>query len=620
MAGTKSGKFTTKRDAMVTMRDGIRLATDIYLPSTKSGPSDNAFPVIFERTPYDKSAPSRTEKRAGDKRPMTRAATARYFTRHGYAVVVQDCRGRYKSEGRFTKYLDDAEDGFDAMQWLVQQPWCNGRIGTLGLSYAAHTQMALASLNPPGLACMFVDSGGFSNAYSSGIRQGGAFELKQATWAYRQALRSTAAKEDPVMMAALKAVDIRDWFTRMPWRKGHSPIAAAPEYEDYLLEQWTAGTFDEYWKKAGIYAKGFYEDMPDVPMIHMSSWYDPYTKTASENYLGLSKMKQGPIHLILGPWTHGDRILSHAGDVDFGRDAILDGSLAEDFLTLRRQWLDRWLKDDADDAAEMSRVQVFVMGGGSGRRNKDGCMDHGGAWRTGTDWPLPETQFTEYFLCPDGSLSTEPVQSGDAALSFNHDPLHPVPTIGGPISSGSPVMEGGAYDQREEKRFFGSTPPYLPLSARPDVLVFETPPLTQDVTVVGPVEIRLWISSDCPDTDFTAKLIDVYPGNEDYPHGFAMNLTNGIMRARYRDSWEKPSTMIPGDTYQLSIETFPTGNLFKAGHRIRLDIASSNFPHFDVNTNTGEPEGTARRSQIATNTIHLNRSRPSHVLLPVIPA
>jgi len=198
--------------------------------------------------------------------------------------------------------------------------------------------------------------------------------------------------------------------------------------------------------------------------------------------------------------------------------------------------------------------------------------------------------------------------------------LHPVPTIGGPISSGSPVMEGGAYDQREEERFFGSTPPYLPLSARPDVLVFETPPLTQDVTVVGPVKIRLWVSSDCPDTDFTAKLIDVYPGNEDYPHGFAMNLTNGIMRARYRDSWEKPSMMIPGDIYQITIETFPTGNLFKARHRIRLDIASSNFPHFDVNTNTGEPEGAARRSRIATNTIHLNGAHPSHVLLPIVPA
>ncbi len=620
MARAPSGKVSTKRDVMVTMRDGVRLATDIYLPAAKSGAPEGGYPVIFERTPYNKSAPSRTEKRAGDKRPMTRTATAKYFAQHGYAVVVQDCRGRYKSEGRFTKYLDDAEDGFDAMQWLVEQPWCNGRIGTLGLSYAAHTQMALASLDPPGLACMFVDSGGFSNAYSSGIRQGGAFELKQATWAYRQALQSTAAKADPVVGAALKAVDIRDWFTRMPWRKGHSPIAVAPEYEDYLIEQWTAGIFDDYWKKAGIYAKGFYDVMPDVPMIHMSSWYDPYTKTASENYLGLSEKKRGPINLILGPWTHGDRILDYAGDVDFGPDAILDGSLADDFLTLRRQWLDRWLKDAPDETEDMPRVQVFVMGGGSGRRNKTGRMDHGGAWRTGTDWPLPETQFTKYFLYADGSLNATAAQPGNATLSYNHDPLHPVPTIGGPISSGSPVMEGGAYDQREEKRFFGSTPPYLPLSARPDVLVFETPPLTEDVTVVGPIEVRLWISSDCPDTDFTAKLIDVYPGNKDYPHGFAMNLTNGILRARYRDSWEKPSMMIPGDIYPITIETFPTGNLFKAGHRIRLDIASSNFPHFDVNTNTGEPEGAARRSRIATNTIHLSATHPSHILLPVVPA
>jgi hypothetical protein len=181
-------------------------------------------------------------------------------------------------------------------------------------------------------------------------------------------------------------------------------------------------------------------------------------------------------------------------------------------------------------------------------------------------------------------------------------------------------MVGGAFDQREREDFFGSTEPYDPLSARPDVLVFQTEPLRDDVEVTGPLVVRLWITSDAPDTDFTAKLLDVYPPNEDYPDGFAMNLTDGILRCRYRDSWEDPSMMTPGETYEIVIEAFPTSNLFKAGHRIRLDISSSNYPHFDLNFNTGEQEGLATGSRIATNTVWVDRTRPSHAVLPIVPA
>ncbi|MCG8547300.1 MAG: CocE/NonD family hydrolase, partial [Alphaproteobacteria bacterium] len=530
----------------------------------------------------------------------------------------QDCRGRFGSEGLFTKYLDDAEDGYDTVAWLVDQPWCNGKIGTMGLSYAAHTQAALACLNPPGLACMFLDSGGFSNAYQGGIRQGGAFELKQATWAYRQALSSPEAAADPLIRQALEAADMRDWFTRMPWRKGHSPIRWVPEYEDYLFEQWTAGSFDAYWQKAGIYAAGFYDDFTDAPMMHMSSWYDPYPRTATENYVGLSQRKTGPVRLIMGPWTHGDRVLRYAGDVDFGPESVIDGNLAEDFLAMRLRWFDHWLRGVDNGVDREPKVQVFVMGGGGGRRNADGRLDHGGRWRSSADWPLPETAFTEYYLGADGSLRLEPPDFAEESLSFSHDPKNPVPTIGGAVTSGEPVMVGGAFDQREDSRFFGCVPPYLPLSSRPDVLVFETPPLQEPLEVVGPIQVKLWISSDCPDTDFTAKLIDVYPPNEDYPEGFAMILTDGILRCRYRDSWEHPKMMGPGEIYEITIEPFPTGNLFAAGHRVRLDIASSNFPHFDVNPNTGEPEGLARRSRVATNTVHMDRIHPSHILLPVV--
>ena len=276
-----------ERDLMVRVRDGVGLATDVYRP-----PGAGPFPVLLERTPYNKSAPSRSERTAAVAAPLSRAEVAGYFGQHGYAVVYQDCRGRYKSDGRFTKYLSEAEDGYDTLAWLVRQPWCNRRIGTFGLSYAAHTQAALGCLDPPGLAAQFLDCGGFSNAYRSGIRHDGAFDLKQATWAYNNAL---ADAKDPAVKALLEAQDIKAWFARMPWRKGHSPLSAAPEYEDYLFEQWSHGVFDDFWKRPGIYAEGFWDRYADVPVAHLSGWYDPYARTAAENYIGLSRRRQATV-------------------------------------------------------------------------------------------------------------------------------------------------------------------------------------------------------------------------------------------------------------------------------------------------------------------------------------
>ena len=606
-----SGEIVTERDLLVPTRDGVRLATDVYRPAA-GGP----FPVLLERTPYNKSAPSRAECTAAVAGPRSRAEVAGYFARRGYAVVYQDCRGRYGSEGRFTKYLSEAEDGCDTLAWLVRQPWCNGRIGSFGLSYAAHTQAALGCLDPPGLAAQFLDCGGFSNAYRSGIRHGGAFDLKQATWAYNNAL---ADAKDPAVKAALAAEDIKAWFARMPWRKGASPLSAAPEYEDYLFEQWSHGTFDDFWKRPGIYAEGYYDHYADVPIVHLSGWYDPYARTATENYLGLSRKKRSPTRLILGPWTHGDRSLSYAGEVDFGPTAPVDGNLAADFFALRLDWFDRWLKEGSEGADGEPPVRVFVMGGGSGRRNAAGRLDHGGRWRTAADWPLPETRWTRFYLHPDRSLGPAPPPDGARPLDYAIDPRDPVPTIGGALSSGEPVMRGGAYDQRIGPNVFGAREPYRPLAERADVLVFATPPLDREIEVTGPVTARLWIASDCPDTDFTAKLIDVHPPNDDYPEGFAMNLTEGILRVRYRDSWERPSPMAPGEICAITIELFPTSNLFARGHRLRLDISSSNFPHFDVNPNSGEPEGAMEHPRVARNRVFVDAARPSHIVLPVIP-
>lgn len=604
------------RDVMVTMRDGVRLATDLYRPARDGVPLQAPLPVLLERTPYDKLGVNHGDRTRDDPEPRSKPELAVDFVRGGYVVALQDCRGRYGSEGVFEKYLAEGEDGFDTVEWLARQPWCDGQVGTLGLSYGAHTQSALACLNPPALAAMFLDSGGFSSAYHSGIRQGGAFELKQATWAYKHALLSPATAADPARRKALLAQDLKAWFKSMPWSETQSPLSAAPEYEKYLLDQWRNGLFGPYWTQTGLYARGAYDVYADVPMVHMSSWFDPYSLTATENYLGLSGRKTAPVKLVLGPWTHGQRSVTHAGDVDFGADAPLDGALADDYVALRLAWFDAWLKP-APGPDPLPPVKLFVMGGGTGRKTPAGRLDHGGHWRDETAWPPLSSVITDYFLQADGGLSTTRPGGAEAFREYRHDPAHPVPTIGGAFASGTPVMEAGAYDQREGPGFFGCEAPYRALAERDDVLVFQTAPLEDDIEVIGPIRAELFIASDCVDTDFTIKLIDFHQPSDDYPGGFAMNLTHGILRARYRLSFTHESRLVPGGIYRIEIEAFPTANLFLKGHRIRLDVASSNFPHFDVNPNSGEAEGYGYTPSVATNRVYVDATRPSRLLLPV---
>ncbi|WP_437353443.1 CocE/NonD family hydrolase [Neorhizobium petrolearium] len=605
-----------ERDVMVTMRDGIRLATDVYRPAKGGKVIEGRLPAIMERTPYGKSERSRSEIEVGMSAPMKREEVASYFVRAGYAVVYQDCRGRYNSEGEFSKYISEAADGYDTARWLVEQAWSNGKFGTMGLSYAAHTQAALACLNPPGLACMVMDSGGFSNAYQCGIRQGGAFELKQATWAYNQAI----GEGDELASAAIEAEDIRAWFTVMPWSENNSPVRWMPEYESYLLDQWRSGTFDESWRRVGLYMEGFYETFPEVPIVLMSSWYDAYVKSTLDNYRGLSGKSTRPLQLIMGPWLHGNRNTTLAGDTSFGPAAPLGGNVTESWLAFRRNWFDRWLKGRENGASEEPAVRAFVMGGGSGRRNAEGLLDHGGRWIEAADWPLPGTQFRNFHIHENGSLSTEKPKADAAPFTYDFDPKNPVPTIGGSLTSGQPIFEGGGFDQREGEKFYGSKHPGLPLSARPDVLSFETGPLMEDVAVVGPITVELYVSSDAPDTDFTAKLIDVYPPSKDYPIGYALNITDGIIRCRYRKSFERPEPIVAGEVFKVTIEPFATANLFAKGHRIRLDISSSNFPKYDVNPNTYAPEGRGRTTQIARNTVFCDAARPSAIRLPIVGA
>ena len=591
----------------VSMRDGIKLACDIYLPTSYGSTGDGRFPVLFSSTPYSKGRDDLVRD-------------AKFFASHGYASVLQDTRGRYQSEGEFTKYVGEGEDGFDTMAWISQQKWFGGKIGTYGLSYSAHTQAAAACLNPPNLACMWLDSGGFSNAFLNACRNGGAFELRQLTWAYKEAVESREANSNlDTVKAAIESQDIFDWFKRLPWKKGHSPLQWVPDYEDYLMDIWSRECFDEYWRQVGLCAEEYYDTFSDVPQVHMSGWYDPYSRTASDNYVALSALKKGPVTLLLGPWTHGQRAVTYAGNVDFGPTSAIDGNLSVDFNHLRLRFFDRWMKDQNNDSKDAASVRLFVMGGGSGRKNSESRLEHGGEWRSENEWPLSRSIDTKFYLRHNGDLSSQTAPIDEAPSTFLFDPNHPVPTIGGNISSGQPVMSAGGFDQKESGNFFGSCEPYLPLASRPDVLVFQTELLGKDVEVTGPISVQLWISSSAMDTDFTAKLIDVYPPSADYPEGYALNLTDGILRAKFRNSWVEPELMEPGQVYQLRLKLLPVSNLFVRGHRIRLDISSSNFPRFDVNGNTGENPGISPVRVTALNSVYHDQYRDSHLLLPVIP-
>lgn len=599
------------KNQMIRMRDGIHLATDIYLPEQTE--TTQQWPVVIERTPYDKEAQSRSELKLGGEL-ISRLDMAKRFTDQGFVLVFQDCRGRYQSEGEFVKYINEAEDGLDSLDWIQQQEWCNGDIGSMGLSYAAHTQLALACLNPKALKTMVLDSGGFYEAFQCGIRQGGAFELKQATWAYRQAINKVVSTGDTELLALLKTEDLAQWFKQMPWKKGHSPLRHLPEYEDYLFEQWSQDCFSEYWEKIGIYAKGYFDQIPDISVLFMSSWYDAYVTSTLNNFLAFSSEDRTAKHeVIMGPWLHGDRNSTHSGEVEFGEQAAFDRHFQSDWLDYRIEWFKKHLL--VKQLTTAHDLNVFVMGGGSGQKLPDQKLAHGGHWIKAQSWPIEQTTLKSLYLSAGEKLCVTPTAS-QASYDYCYDPANPVPTIGGAVTSGKPIFWGGAFDQREKVGFFGSQENNQPLSNRPDVLAFESEILEQDLLVAGPVNVELWISSDAADTDFTAKLIDIYPASEDYPEGFAMNISDGIIRSRFRNSWQHPEQLNAGEVVKVEIKAFDCCNLFKKGHRIRLDISSSNFPHFDLNFNYADFSYQGQdEPRKANNTVYAGGEYPSAIHL-----
>jgi putative CocE/NonD family hydrolase len=339
-----------------------------------------------------------------------------------------------------------------------------------------------------------------------------------------------------------------------------------------------------------------------------------------DNYEGLSRGAKRSLSLIMGPWLHGNRNSTFSGDAAFGEQATIAGNVTPSWLEFRRRWFDRWLKGEPNGVDDEPAVRLFLMGGGTGRKTAAGKLDHGGRWIEASRWPIPETEFRPFYLHADGRLADEVPDRESEPLTYDFDPSDPVPTIGGALTSGQPIFEGGAFDQREAPQFFGCRNFGLPLSARRDVLSFESAPLERDLAVLGPIRVELFVASDALDTDFTAKLVDVYPPSADYPTGYAVILTDGIFRCRYRNGFDRPEPLIPGEVFRITIEPFATANLFAKAHRVRLDISSSNFPKFDVNPNTGAPEGRGRTRQVARNTVFCDAVRPSRVVLPCLAA
>jgi len=591
---------TVEANVRVPMRDGVLLAADVYRPARDGTPAPGRFPTLLTRTPYNK----------GD----GTSAEARYYASRGYNVVMNDVRGRYASSGTWRMMVDDPADGFDVVEWVAAQPWSDGKVGTFGTSYPGGTQHALAEMGPPHLTTMIpIDA--LSNCGVAGMRHGGAFELRFVNWAFNQgASNSKAALADPALKAALdeQARQIREHVDRLPVRPGMSPLRVAPEYESWLVEALRSGPEAPFWHAKGMSVVDHVADYADVPVLHVTGWYDSWTRQVAMNYEALAAAKRSPQRLVIGPWVHGSQGSNVAGEVEFTPDAAID------LNAFRLRWYDRWMRVERNGVDDDPPVLIYVMGTGDDRRSAAGRLRHGGSWRAERAWPPARARAEAYYLRADGRLSPDAPTVGEGRTTYTFDPSRPVPTIGGNISSNQNLMTNGGYDQRPRADTHAAVD-RLPLSGRRDVLVFRTAPLARDVEVTGTVEVRLWVSSTAPDTDFTAKLVDEIPPNPDYPLGFDLNIGDSILRLRYREGLDHQSLLTPGEVVPIAIRLYPTSNVFKRGHRIRVDVSSSNSPRFDVNPNTGEPLGDHRRLVPADNTVYHDAARPSQVVLPIIP-
>jgi putative CocE/NonD family hydrolase len=537
----------------VKMRDGVELSADVYRPDTVG-----QFPVILTRTPYNKNGNG----------PLNQG---RYFTSHGYVCVVMDVRGRGDSDGKFVPYRNDGIDGYDAIEWCAQQPWSTGKVGTSGGSYLGRVQWLAAVQQPPHLTTM-ITLVSPSDPYVEWPT--GAPLPMDISWYHFTAGHVT------------QNMDAVDW-SKIHW---HLPLItmddAAGRPNPYWKEMFDHPPADTWWEPTR-YQKKY--DRVRVPVLHISGWYDDEQVGTPLNYIGMTtKGATEEIRhtqkLLMGPWPHNVNSTSKIGEVDFGPTAVIDLNGYE------LRWFDYWLKGIDNGIVKEPPVRIFVMGD-----NK---------WTDENEWPMTRTTWTKYYLHSngranslygDGTLSTSEA-SREPADNYVYDPAKPVPFITEP----SFAQIGGPDD-------------YRPVERRDDVLVYTSEPLSEDMEVCGPIRVQLYASSSSRDTDFMAKLIDVWPD------GYAQRLTDGMVRARFRDGMDKPSLIEPGRVYSYNIDCWNTCQTFKKGHQIRVEISSSAFPKYDRNLNTGEELGKTTGMQTAEQKIYHDRDHPSHIVLPIVP-
>ncbi len=632
--------YSIDKDVMVPMRDGVRLATDIYRPAHGDGrPVSFPVPVLLVRTSYDKSAPE-----WDDVWP--------YYARHGYAFAIQDLRSRFRSEGDGHYYHTcnpwEGVDGYDTVEWLAAQEWSNGKIGTLGSSHRAIVQTQLALERPPHLAAMWVEAGP-TNIYAHEAREGGAMSPQMFAALHLHALDSHELRGNPdgakVILDAMR--NMTEEFGKVPWKPGETALRVTPDLEKTVFDYYHRGAYDEWWNQECCNQEPYFDRHADVPIVVAGGWYDAFVGASCNYFVEMNRRNESPARLILGPWCHGAMRAeaSWHGQMDVGEDSVWTNSV---YNPERLRWFDRFLRDEPVPVEHDPPVRLFVMGTGGGGKTKRGHLDHGGYWRDENEWPLARTSQQTLYLQRDGSLVETTPSKGTPPLEYVFDPDNPVPTVGGtlvgafrvlkPEEGGPPedfvpdhldqwalaranlaeAVAAGGWHQEEGPQWAGAKPPYQRLCDRDDVLTFRTEPLASDTEVTGEIEVSLWVSSDAPDTDFTVKIIDEYPPSGEWPDGFDLNLVDTMLRMRYRESWSEEKLMTPGEVYPITIKLWPISNVFKAGHRLRLDVSSSNYPRLDVNPNTGEPIGRHTHTQKARNSVFVDADRPSSISLPII--
>ena len=563
----------------MTTRDGVTLRADVYRPEGAA-----RHPVLLSRLPYDKGL----RRRPGD---------IDVFVEHGYVVIFQDTRGRFASDGEeFYPLVHEARDGYDAVEWAAALPFSDGNVGTMGQSYLGATQYLLAPTRPPHLRASFPASAPSDFHQSWVYHTGGAFELGwQIAYAILMARDTIARRKltDTLLPALERALAPAEtpWappltpeaYRRLPlmaWAEDLAPVARY--VGDYLRQQ---ADGPPWWE---INVARHHEQIA-VPMYHVTSWYDIFLEGGLINFARLRRGSAGHAQkLLVGPWAHlfpyTNPTSTGTGDVDFGPEALI--SLHD----IQLRWFDHWLKGVGTGILDEPPVKIFVMG-----ENR---------WRDEREWPLARTRYTPYYFHSRGRAATSPDDGrldrdgpGDEAPDhFVYDPDDPVPTRGG----NTLILPMGVQDQRQ-------------VESRADVLVFTGAVLTEPLEVTGPIVVTLHATSSAPDTDFTAKLVDVRPD------GYAQNLADGIVRARYRDSRTNPALLSPGQVTRFTIDLWATSHVFLPGHRVRVEISSSNFPRFDRNLNTGDDPATGTRWQTARQSVFHDSRYPSHITLPVIP-